>query len=32
VLADAGYDGCLSIECSGVEALKRSVKYLTPLL
>ena len=32
VLAKAGYEGCLSIECTGVEALKRSVDYLTPLL
>lgn len=32
VLKEAGYDGCLSIECDGVEALKKSVEYLTPLL
>lgn len=32
VLAEAGYDGCLSIECAGVEALKRSMAYLQPLL
>ena len=32
VLRDAGYQGCLSIECSGTEALKRSIEFLTPLL
>jgi sugar phosphate isomerase/epimerase len=32
VLKDAGYSGCLSIECDGIEALKRSVKFITPLL
>jgi sugar phosphate isomerase/epimerase len=32
VLKDAGYDGCLSIECSGTEALKKSVEFLRPLL
>ena len=32
VLAEAGYDGCLSIECNGVEALRKSVEYLKPLI
>ena len=32
VLRKAGYDGCLSIECDGVEALKRSVRFLEPLV
>jgi sugar phosphate isomerase/epimerase len=32
VLRGAGYDGCLSIECDGVEALKRSVRFLEPLI
>jgi sugar phosphate isomerase/epimerase len=32
VLRKAGYDGCLSIECDGVEALKRSVRFLKPLI
>jgi len=32
VLKEAGYDGCLSIECDGVEALRRSVNFLKPLL
>ena len=32
VLRAAGYEGCLSIECSGTEALKRSIEFLTPLL
>ncbi len=32
VLREAGYDGCLSIECAGTEALKRSIDFLTPLL
>lgn len=32
VLRGAGYEGCLSIECAGVEALRQSVEFLTPLL
>lgn len=32
VLRAAGYDGCLSIECDGIEALKESIEFLTPLL
>jgi len=32
VLRGAGYDGCLSIECSGIEALEKSIEFLTPLL
>ena len=32
VLRRAGYDGCLSIECDGLEAAGKSVKFLTPLL
>jgi len=32
VLRGAGYEGCLSIECAGVEALRKSVEFLTPLL
>lgn len=32
VLRAAGYEGCLSIECAGVEALEESVEFLTPLL
>ena len=32
VLKAAGYEGCLSVECAGVEALKKSIEYLTPLL
>ena len=32
VLKRVGYDGCLSIECDGVEALKKSIEFLTPLL
>jgi len=32
VLRGAGYQGCLSIECAGVEALKRSIAYLEPLI
>lgn len=32
VLKDAGYEGCLSIECSGTEALKKSIEFLKPLL
>ena len=32
VLRAAGYEGCLSIECNGTEALKRSIEFLTPLL
>lgn len=32
VLREAGYDGCLSIECDGVEALRRSKNFLQPLL
>ena len=32
VLRGAGYDGCLSIECAGVEALRKSIEFLTPLL
>jgi len=32
VLKQHGYEGCLSIECDGVEALKRSIAYLKPLI
>jgi inosose dehydratase len=32
VLRGAGYEGCLSVECAGVDALKKSIEYLTPLL
>ncbi len=32
VLKEAGYDGCLSIECDGSEALRRSAAFLKPLL
>ncbi len=32
VLKCVGYEGCLSIECQGVEALKKSVEFLQPLL
>ena len=32
LLNDAGYDGCLSIECSGTQALKKSIAFLEPLL
>jgi sugar phosphate isomerase/epimerase len=32
LLKEAGYDGCLSIECSGTQALKKSVEFLKPLL
>jgi len=32
VLKEAGYDGCLSIECDGVPALERSVAFLKPIL
>jgi len=32
LLKKHSYDGCLSIECSGVEALKKSVRYLEPLI
>ncbi len=32
VLRGAGYEGCLSIECAGTEALRRSIEFLTPLL
>ncbi len=31
-LKENNYNGCLSIECSGVEALKKSVGYLKPLV
>ena len=31
-MKDNGYDGCLSIECAGVPALKKSIEFLTPLL
>ena len=26
------YDGCLSIECAGIEALEKSIEYLDPLI
>ncbi len=32
LLRENGYDGCLSIECSGVEAMRKSIEYLTPLI
>ena len=32
VLRSAGYDGCLSVECTGVDALRRSIAFLQPLL
>lgn len=32
LLKKHNYNGCLSIECAGVEALKRSINYLKPLI
>jgi sugar phosphate isomerase/epimerase len=32
LLKEHNYNGCLSIECAGIEALKKSVKYLEPLI
>jgi inosose dehydratase len=32
ILREAGYEGCLSIECDGVDALRKSVEFLEPLL
>lgn len=32
LLKKHNYNGCLSIECAGVEALKKSVEYLKPLI
>lgn len=32
LLKEHGYDGCLSIECAGVDAMKRSIEYLRPLI
>jgi len=32
LLKEHNYDGCLAIECAGVDAIKKSVKYLQPLI
>jgi sugar phosphate isomerase/epimerase len=32
LLKENNYDGCLSIECAGIDALKKSIEYLEPLI